>query len=241
VIVPSRFTAADVERLFPAARGKLVVTAEAADDFSSGPVGPLTGVLADLASPPHLLSMGNTKPHKDLPTLLRAFARLAPSRSNLRLLLVGAEPRGYLDEKLAGVSPDVRARVAFTGRVDDAGLRGLYAGAAAFVFPSRYEGFGLPALEAMALGAPVVCADAASLPEVVGEAALLFPAGDSDRLAEALTRLLDDPALSESLSRAGRERAAQFTWERTASATVAVYREALKSSASLRARGDSVE
>jgi glycosyltransferase involved in cell wall biosynthesis len=228
IIVPSRATAADVTRLFATARGKLAVTTEAADDFSSGPSGPLTGMLAHLGSPPYLISMGNTKPHKDLATLLRAFAQLATSGPDLRLLLVGAEPPGYLGVALAGVPPDVRARVAFTGRVSDAELRTLYAGALAFAFPSRYEGFGLPPLEAMALGVPVVCADAASLPEVVGDAALLFPAGDAAALAAALSRVLDDPALHERLSQAGRERAAQFTWERTAAATVAVYREALQ-------------
>jgi alpha-1,3-rhamnosyl/mannosyltransferase len=217
-----------VKRLLPAARGKLVVTPYAADDFSSGPSGPLTGVLAHLAAQPYLLSMGNTKPHKDLQTLLRAFAHVAPALPDLRLLLVGEEPPGYLDAVPAGAPPEVRARVTFTGRVSDAELRALYAGASAFVFPSRYEGFGLPPLEAMALGAPVVCANAASLPEVVGDAALLFPAGDVGALAEALSRVLGDPALRERASQAGRERAAEFTWERTAAATVAVYREALQ-------------
>jgi len=239
IIVPSRATAADVTRLFAAARGKLEVTAEAADDFSSGPCAPLTGRLARLGSPPYLLSMGNAKPHKDLPTLLRAFTRLAPERPELRLLLVGAESPEYLDATLegapAGMPPEIPLRVAFTGRVSDAELRALYAGASAFVFPSRYEGFGLPPLEAMALGAPVVCADAASLPDVVGDAALLFPAGDAGALALTLARVLDDPALRERLSRAGRERAAQFTWERTAAATVAVYQEALQHFAARRA------
>jgi len=166
--------------------------------------------------------------------VLRAFAWLAPAWPDLRLLLVGAEPPGYLGATPAGVPPDVRARVAFTGRVSDAELRALYAGASVFVFPSRCEGFGLPSLEAMALGAPVVCANAASLPEVVGDAALLFPAGDAGTLAHTLSRVLDDPALRERLSRAGRERAARFTWERTAAATVAVYREALGRFASRR-------
>jgi alpha-1,3-rhamnosyl/mannosyltransferase len=248
IIVPSHATAADVARLFAAARGKLAVTPEAADDFASGPGAPLTGALARLAAPPYLLSMGSTKLHKDLPTLLRAFAQLAPAHPDLRLLLVGEEPPGYLAAALAaasvgvpaGVPPPVPpaapspvgppppARVAFTGRVSDAELRALYAGASAFAFPSRYEGFGLPPLEAMALGAPVVCADAASLPEVVGDAALLFAPGDAAALAAALSRLLDDPALHERLSRAGREHAAQFTWQRTAAATVAAYREALR-------------
>jgi alpha-1,3-rhamnosyl/mannosyltransferase len=239
IVVPSRATAADVTRLLAAARGKLAVTAEAADDFVSGPSGPLAGTLADLAASPYLLSMGNTKPHKDLPTLLRAFAQLAPARPELRLLLVGAEPPGYWGAVLggapAGVPPDVRAHVAFTGPVTDAELRSLYARASAFVFPSRYEGFGLPPLEAMALGAPVVCADAASLPEVVGDAALLFPAGDVAALARTIARVLDDPALRERLSLAGRERAMQFTWARTAAATVAVYHEALQQFAARRA------
>lgn len=228
IIVPSRATATDVERSFPAARGKLEVIGEAADDFSSGPIGPLTETLAHLASRPYLLSMGNTKPHKDLPTLLRAFSELADSESDLRLLLVGAEPPGYLDMELAGAATEIRTRVAFTGRLEDTELRALYAGAAAFVFPSCHEGFGLPPLEAMALGAPLVCADATPLLEVVGEAALLFPAGDANALVQVLARLLHDPLTSHRLALAGPDHAARFSWKRTAQATVTAYRDALK-------------
>jgi glycosyltransferase involved in cell wall biosynthesis len=240
IVVPSRWTESDVERLFPAARGKLAVTPEAADDFSEGPVGPLRADLAAVAAPPYLLSMGNTRPHKDLGTLLAAFARLAPSSPDLRLLLVGAEEPGYVASALRRVAPGLSGddtalvcdRVAFTGRVSDTELRALYAGAAAFVFPSLYEGFGLPPIEAMALGAPVVCADAASLPEVVGDAAALFAAGDAGALADVIRGALDDRSRLDELSAAGRRRAAEFTWERTAAATVAVYREALASPAS---------
>jgi len=223
VITPSRATAADVVRLFPAAEDKLVVTPYAADDFSSGPVARLTGRLAQLTSAPFVLAMGNTKPHKDLPTLLNAFGIVAPSFPDLHLLLVGSEPSGYLPSQLKGVPSDLSDRVTFTGPVDDSELRTLYAGARVFVCPSRYEGFGFPALEAMAFGAPVVCAEAASLPEVVGEAALLFPAGEQGRLATAMAHVLRDPGLRHNLAAVGRARAAQFAWSDTAAATVAVY------------------
>ncbi|MBN1319917.1 MAG: glycosyltransferase family 4 protein [Thermoleophilia bacterium] len=228
IVVPSCATAADVARLFPTARGRLMVTAEAADDFSSGPIEPLTGSLSDLVSSPYLFSMGNTRPHKGLPTLLAAFARLAAAEPSLRLLLAGVEVPGYLDAELAGEPQGLRARVAFTGLLGQPELKAVYAGALAYVCPSHYEGFGLPALEAMTLGTPVVCADAASLPEVVGDAALMFPPGDRDALTQLLTRVLYDRALREELSRAGLKRAARFTWERTAAATLGAYEEAVR-------------
>jgi glycosyltransferase involved in cell wall biosynthesis len=230
VIVPSGATASDVAKLFPSARDKLVITPYAADDFLSGPSTPPAGDFARPASTRYLLSMGNTKPHKDLPTLLSAFGILAPSFPDLRLLLVGPEPLGYLRSELEGVPLEVSSRVTFTGPVTDPELRALYAGASVFICPSRYEGFGLPLLEAMALGTPVVCTDAASLPEVVGEAALLFPAGEQGTLATTLARVLRDPVSRRNLAAAGRARAAQFTWAGTAAATVAVYTAVLHGS-----------
>jgi glycosyltransferase involved in cell wall biosynthesis len=227
VLVPSRATAADVVRLSPKARDKLRVIGEAADDFSAGPMAPLSGVLAQAATGPYLFSMGNTKPHKDLPTLLRAFQQLAESRPELRLVLAGVDSSDYLQKHLDAARPGLRSRVAFTGRISDEQLRTLYAGATVFVFPSRYEGFGLPVLEAMALGAPVVCTEAASLSEVAGDAALLVPPGDPDALANAITRTLDNEALRSNLVLAGRLRAAQFSWRQTAAETVAAYREVL--------------
>ena len=120
---------------------------------------------------------------------------------------------------------EAAARARFSGPVSDEQLRALYSRAAVFAFPSRYEGFGLPPLEAMALGTPVVVSDAASLPEVVGDAALLVPTGDPTAFGAALTRVLADPALAADLARRGRDRAAAFSWARTAAATVDVYRE----------------
>ena len=231
LIVPSAFTAAELYRLLPgrlgAKGGALTVIPEAADDFTAGQMGALPEKIAGLTTSPYLLTMGNTKPHKDLPTLLAAFAVVARSRPDLRLLLVGAEPAGYLKQHLSQVVPGVGARAVFTGSVTDEELRALYSGATAFVFPSRYEGFGLPVLEAMAFGTPVVCAEASSLPEVAGHAALFFPPGDVGELANVLSQVLGDDVLRRSLGEAGRMRAAEFSWQRTAQATVDVYEQAI--------------
>ena len=117
-------------------------------------------------------------------------------------------------------------RAVFPAWVSAEDLEGLYAEAAAFVFPSLAEGFGLPVLEAMARGVPVACSDASSLPEVAGDAALLFDPRDPRAIADAISRLLD-PAVAERLRAAGRARVAQFTWERCADLTAAAYERTL--------------
>jgi glycosyltransferase involved in cell wall biosynthesis len=131
------------------------------------------------------------------------------------------ELREYARE--LGLEGDVR----FPSWVSAAELEGLWALAQAFVYPSLYEGFGLPVLEAMARGVPVACSNASSLPEVAGDAALLFDPHDQSAIAEALRRLLDDPALVESLGARGVARAREFTWERTARLTLDSYLRAL--------------
>ena len=173
---------------------------------------------------PYILTMGNTKTHKDLPTLLDAFQRSPPRDPRLHLVLVGDEPRGYLDERLKGES---RNRAHFTGSVDDAELRALYASAQVFAFPSLYEGFGLPPLEAMAFGRAGRCARAGSIPEVVGDAALLVKPGDARALLGALARVLDDAAVRDEMRAKGRARAKEFTWARAARQTAEVYAEVL--------------
>lgn len=224
IVANSEHTASDVQRMLPDARGKTVVTLLAAErGVSEGPIDELP---AQMGGGPYVLSMGNTKPNKGLPALLAAFALVAPAHPDLRLWLVGADQQGYV-ASILGDDP-AAARVGFTGRLDDDQLRAAYGHARAFAFPSRYEGFGLPPLEAMAYGTPVVVADAASLPEVVGDAGLLVPPDDAEALAHAVERLLTDDALRESLVTAGRERAATFTWERTAAGTVAAYERAIE-------------
>jgi glycosyltransferase involved in cell wall biosynthesis len=225
IITDATFTVGEIEGVFPSAAGRITPIALGVDNFATGAIGPLAEPQDLMAGTPYLLSMGSTRSHKDLPTLLSAFSAIAPERPDLWLLLVGADEPEYLSRALAGAAPAVRERVAFTGRVHDDTLRTLMAGAQAFVFPSRYEGFGLPPLEAMALGTPAVVADAASLPEAVGDGALTFAPGDSARLAVLLSVLLADSGLHERTSAAGLVRARELTWARTADATLAVYRE----------------
>ena len=140
---------------------------------------------------------------------------------------------GYPTEHEAQLRERARALaleddVRFPGWLSDAEVEGLWAIAEAFVFPSLYEGFGLPVLEAMARGVPVACSNAASLPEVAGDAALLFDPHDEAAIAACLKRLLTDAALADRLRAAGRARSLEFTWQRTARATIDSYLRALE-------------
>lgn len=217
IVTLSEYTAHDIERVLGVEQGTVTVIPAAADEFSAGPVGALPEWLAGRR---YVLSMGNTRPHKDLPTLLRAIAAL-DDESPL-LVLAGEDPGGYAASVL-GPHPAV-SRIRFTGPITDDVLRGLYASAELLAFPSLYEGFGLPPLEAMSFGAPVIVARAASLPEVVGDAGLYFEPGDTDGLGEAIGRVLSEPALRADLAARGRSRAEGFTWARAAELTAQVYR-----------------
>jgi glycosyltransferase involved in cell wall biosynthesis len=173
-----------------------------------------------------LLSLSAKRPHKNLAALIDALARL-PVEDRPLLVLPGY-PTPYEQELReralrAGVSADVR----LLGWVSDTEVEGLWAVAEGFVFPSLYEGFGLPVLEAMARGVPVACSNASSLPEVAGDAALLFDPHDSSAIAGALGRLLGDAVLRERLRQMGGERVREFTWERTARLTLASYMRTL--------------
>jgi len=169
-----------------------------------------------------VLSLSAKRPHKNLLALIGALARI-PAAERPVLVLAGypTEHEARLRERAQtlGVDDDVR----FPGWLSDAEVEGLWAIADAFAFPSLYEGFGLPVLEAMARGVPVACSNASSLPEVAGDAALLFDAHDEAAIADALRRLLAEPTLAERLRAAGRVRVREFTWERTARATIDSY------------------
>lgn len=169
-----------------------------------------------------------TYPHKDHRTLVRAFAALAVDRPDLTLVLAGgpgpSEAEVASEVRRSGVGGQVRR----TGRVPWADLHALYACASVVAVPSRFEGFGAPALEAMAWGVPLVAADATALPWVVGDGGLLVEPGDVDGWAAAIGRVVDDPSEARRLSAAGRDRAARFTWARAGAELVAGYRQALR-------------
>ena len=175
---------------------------------------------------PYLMFLGTLEPRKDVPTLLKAFAAVRVRHQDLHLVLVGR--RGWLYEPIFAEIErlELRESVRTIEDAGDADLPPLLDGATAFAFPSRYEGFGLPPLEALARGVPTVVADTSSLPEVVGNAALRHRPGDHDALAAALLRLIEDAELRADLRARGPVQAAGFTWERAARATLAVYREA---------------
>jgi glycosyltransferase involved in cell wall biosynthesis len=194
---------------------------------SQGPLGTPVSAGGDHDTPvlgleprSYILFVGTVEPRKGIDVLLAAHTALRGTHPDLRLVIAG--PPGW------GATPMLDGPgVVAPGRIDEVTLDALYRGAAALAVPSRAEGFGLPALEAMARGCPVVASDAGALPEVVGEGGLLVKPGDADALAGALDKLLTDPALAASLGAAGHRRAATFTWSACTAAHVAAYEAAL--------------
>jgi glycosyltransferase involved in cell wall biosynthesis len=177
-----------------------------------------------------LLAVGTIEPRKNLPSLLRAFEECLRARPDSALRLVIAGGRGWLSRPLleAIERSDARNRVVLTGYVSDTVLRALYSACRAFVYPSHYEGFGLPPLEAMSCGAAVVAGRAAAVAEVTGGAARLVNTESHDELTRALLELLDDEHARARLAEAGLRRASEFSWERTARMTLDVYAETIR-------------
>ena len=173
----------------------------------------------------YVLYLGSNKPHKNLERLVRAWERLCNEGHNdgVRLLIAGHVDPRYGEIPAFVAERGLSERVRFLPNVPEADLPTLYSGALLFAFPSYYEGFGLPPLEAMACGTPVLCAYASSLPEVVGEAALTVDPYSFLEMAEGLRRLIYSRPLRSRLRKLGLERAKLFNWERTAEATLAVY------------------
>jgi glycosyltransferase involved in cell wall biosynthesis len=179
-----------------------------------------------LAGRPYVLSVSAKRPHKNLRRLIGALALIPPPRRP-RLVLPGYPTPHEAELRERAAALGVAGDVLFLGFVSGDDLEGLYAGAALFAFPSLYEGFGLPVLEAMSRGVPVATSGRASLAEVAGDAALLFDPEDERAIADAMERVLGDPDLARRLRERGRVQAARFSWTAAAEGTVASYRRAL--------------
>ena len=227
VIVPSESTRADLLRFTGAKSDRVDIVSygigqspRAGGDAGAG------RELLGAGERPVALSVSAKRPHKNLARLIGALARIPQERRPLLALPGYPTPHEQELRELAaerGVAEDVR----FLAWVSAEELGNLYAAADCFVFPSLYEGFGFPVLEAMARGVPVATSGRASLAEVAGDAALMFDPEDEGSIAEAIESLLGDESLRDRLRAAGRERASGFTWERAADLTVAAYRRAL--------------
>ena len=212
VTVMSEFTRSEVASLEPSAAHKVhVVPGGVAPPFLDAPQSPDDG-----KQPPYLLVVANRKPHKNIEATVSLLAVLRRSDPSLKLVIIG-EQFAHWEHLVAharalGVSDAIEDR----HNLSDAQLVALYQGAICLVLPSRYEGFGLPVLEAFACGTPVVASNVTALPEVAGDAALLRSPDDIEGMADAVTRLRTDRTLRAELVKRGRARAALFTWDRTA-------------------------
>jgi len=173
-----------------------------------------------------ILYIGNHEPRKNILGLLRAY-HVSQCRRDYRLVIAGRRDRRRQDIINAVTDLGLQQRVIFTDFIDSDDMSALYSAAGLFVFPSFYEGFGLPPLEAMACGTPVVSSDKASLPEVVGEAAVLIDPGQTEAIAAAMDKVLSDARFRDALIQAGFEQVRRFSWKNTAKGLVDAFKEAL--------------
>ncbi len=194
---------------------------QSADDIAAG------CATLGLHAGTYILYVGMLEPRKNVDRLVEAFGRIAGDLPGVDLVIGGR--RGWMyDQIYAQVEAlGLHDRVRFTGYVSHESLPALYGGARVFAYPSKYEGFGIPVLEAMSCGTPVITTNVSSMPEVAGDAAVLVPPDDVGALAAALRRVAGDEALRAELSRKGLARAKMFSWQRCARETVAVYEAAL--------------
>jgi glycosyltransferase involved in cell wall biosynthesis len=228
VLTDSRQSRDDIERILGIAAPRLeVIPLGVSTGFKPEAREDCPAVLERLGIPPdYVLQVTNFHPHKNDLFLVKVFARLAPSFPHLSLVLAG-RPAGSNRDLLALIEErGLEDRVHLTGHVAEKHLRALYAGAHLFAFPSLYEGFGLPVLEAMASGTPVVCSSSSSLPEVAGDAAILADPKDEEAWFASLGRALSDAPLRDRLRQAGLARAREFSWRASVARVLPVLERA---------------
>jgi glycosyltransferase involved in cell wall biosynthesis len=220
IVVVSRFVAGEVQRRFQIASERIAVCPNGAPEWKGPP--------AMAGDGGYLLFVGTIEPRKNVDGLLDAYARLLSQRPDAPPLVIAGRADSAGEKVLAAAArPPLAGRVECRGYVPAEGREALYKGAQALILPSFDEGFGIPALEAMSAGVPVVVSNRAALPEVVGDAGLYIEPDDAESIASALARLVGDAELRATCARRGLERARQFTWTRTAHGVRRAYEAAL--------------
>lgn len=234
IITVSEHSANDIAALYDVPRKKIAVIYNGvSSDFNPNPdTTALESLRQRIAWPTNrfILFAGGADPRKNHQALLEAYALRATELRDRCLVMVGASSHRFGNIEDTTKRLGLEDRVVCVGHLSADELRLLYAHADVFIFPSLYEGFGMPVLEAMACGAPVISSATTSLPEVAGDAAVLIDPHSPEQLADALVRVLTDRALRETLRAKGIERARQFTWERAARMTLGVYRDVCRGS-----------
>ncbi|MBK9707206.1 MAG: glycosyltransferase family 4 protein [Acidobacteria bacterium] len=228
IIAPSEWTKREIIEFLGIKPGKIQVIHEGArEKMLPLPESNCQSVLERFGiKKPYLLFVGTIEPRKNLTTLIRAYdTLLRETEHRPQLVLCGG--RGWLDGEVFSLVEKLKLQeqVLFTGYVEDSDLPALYSSAEAFIYPSLYEGFGLPPLEAMACGTPVITSNSSSLPEVVGKAGLMHDPEDHLALTRSIVEILSDKDSREHFIRAGLEQASRFSWDRAARETQAVYDE----------------
>lgn len=221
IFADSRATAADLQRFYGTPPDRIRVVYPGVDTPATGDV---ARVRTRYGLPErYFLFLGTLQPRKNIARLVQAFSTWQRLSGDRETALVLAGAKGWLFDPawLSGST-----RVIITGFVDDSDKGALYAGALGFLFPSLYEGFGFPVLEAMCCGTPVLCSNSSSLPELVGDAALLVDPLEVESIADGIGRLASDSELREALSSHGRQQAASFTWQRAAAQVLAGLEQA---------------
>jgi glycosyltransferase involved in cell wall biosynthesis len=228
ILTVSEASKRDILHLFNVKPEKIVVVYNAIDEhFSAIPSDEHVARIRERYQLDHqfVLYVGNIKPHKNLVRLIEAFSQLRRTHDDLKLLIIGDEISKLPALRRAVHRHKLHKHVRFLGYLKGDTLTILYRLASVFVFPSLYEGFGLPPLEAMASGTPVVTSNVSSLPEVTGDAAVLVDPYDVESIEDGIRRVLDDPRLAEELRMKGLRRAREFSWESSVEKTLRVYRE----------------
>ena len=222
IITSSRSVGQEVCAYFPRTASKVIPIHLAVDRELFR----LPSCRKDAGDTPFVLAVASIQPHKNLDGLIKAFAKVRQHLPDTRLVLVGLKTS--IHEKLLKLSEGlfIADAIEFTGRISDQALVKLYQDATVMVFPSLYEGFGLPILEAMACGCPVIASDCAVFCEVSGDASLLVNSDDSDELADAIVKVINNEAIRSSLIERGLQRVKAYTWEKTAEKTASVYQDA---------------